>query len=207
MQAGPVSRDSNAIQTAAQAGLRTFPPGLPPDLRRWRGPLQAVVPLAVCGITAPRALAQSIPFSGFDNSPLGNATLALTPDGLLAVANIGSSGQDGVEIALPASNSVTIMPGDIDGDGTPDLAVGGALDLDAVGLRESPTKQSLVRTHIARTAVDQIVCDADFSQLGSTALMAGFITMGNWWRKCGWRRNPRARRTGRRHDHRLQVRL
>ncbi|MCX6874974.1 MAG: hypothetical protein NTW21_14375 [Verrucomicrobia bacterium] len=125
--------------------------------------------------------AYSVPFRMHEHFPVGAATLALSdplPTNKLLIGNIGSSGQDGVDIALPASNSVTITPGDVDGDGIPDLAVGGALDLNALGLRESPTTQSLVRTHIARAAIDQVVCDADFSDLGSTALMAGVYSNG-----------------------------
>ena len=49
------------------------------------------------------ASAQSLPFDGFTNDPLGGAALAVVPGGGLVVSNIGSSGQDGVSITVPSS--------------------------------------------------------------------------------------------------------
>ncbi|MCX6874975.1 MAG: hypothetical protein NTW21_14380 [Verrucomicrobia bacterium] len=164
-------RNPNAIQAAAQACLRTLSPPASPVPQRWRLAVQAVALLAVCGITVPRVLAQSVPFSGFDNSPLGAAHLAVTPAGL-AVSNIGSSGQDGVSIALPASNSAEVVLGDLTGDGLPDLAVLGTLDVFGIGVNETIPDSTLVRGRMFRPSQQQVVCTANFSGAGSTALMA-----------------------------------
>ena len=57
---------------------------------------------AMINTTSRFALANSVSDFGLEYTSLGNATLSLTAQGTVLVSNIGSSGQDGVSVALPA---------------------------------------------------------------------------------------------------------
>ena len=92
------------------------------------------------------ASAQSLPFDGFVNDPLGGAALSLAPGGGLVVSNIGSSGQDGVSISVPGSqgggvsidlpagpNDSCVFAAQVAPGGLPPVGVSLPVQVDALG--------------------------------------------------------------------------
>ena len=84
--------------------------------------------LALLGPALP-ASAQSLRFQGLENSPLGNASLSEDANGHLLVSNLGSSGLDGVRVALDHSQGCRLAP-------SMDLGTNGHCSLRAEALRD-----------------------------------------------------------------------
>jgi hypothetical protein len=103
-------------------------------------------------------------FAGLANTPVGNATLNVQSN-QLTVANLGSSGQDGVSITLGRAESclMTLAP-------VPDpLAVGAWVQADATGSLGGATNHALgwLRVSHDSNSIDGYTVTSDLSALGS----------------------------------------
>ena len=104
---------------------------------------------------------------GVFHGPLGGANLE-APFGALSVANIGSSGQDGVSIDLGRVNSFDIgLDPILDGNGDPLQNAGAYLDATAVGSLGNVPDQPLGTLRVTQLALGNYQITADFTDIGS----------------------------------------
>jgi hypothetical protein len=138
----------------------------------------------VSSITAEQILAANIPaititnesvsvtYAGLTQTVLGNATLSLIANQLdhgsntLDVANIGSSGQDGVSIALPGNLALDVGWRSLDPSNT--LPVGAYVQEHIIGTAGSITNGVLGTVTMTKAGTSNYVVSADFSPIGAT---------------------------------------
>ncbi|MCX6874193.1 MAG: hypothetical protein NTW21_10355 [Verrucomicrobia bacterium] len=108
---------------------------------------------------------KTLEYAGLAHTSLGNATLDVI-DNKLTVSNLGSSGQDGVGIALPAELSAWEAHWqDLDPGGM--LPVGAYLKQQVIGTGGTVTNGVLGTVQVTKENVGNYTISADFSPLGS----------------------------------------
>ena len=106
---------------------------------------------------------ESLVYQGLTNTPLGNATLALSGSELV-VSNLGSSGQDGVSLALPSHlSAVDVNSLSLDVSNT--LPVGAYIRSQAVGTANGITNGVLGTVTVTKMGTNLSV-SADCSPMG-----------------------------------------
>jgi len=121
---------------------------------------------AVCVVAAFVALpAFAVDFQGHSITPMGSATLTIFSDDSLVIENIGSSGNDGVDIALPnASGDYRIRLGELT---TTNAPAGASLHWTLKGIVEGhPGPISITRTTNTGGGTYPIETVTDFSPIG-----------------------------------------
>ncbi len=110
---------------------------------------------------SPSALTQSLHFDGLLNSPSGQSTLSIDASDRLVVSNIGSSGQDGVSVAIPCAFGASVAA-------ELDLGTAGFVDFRTdVQLIGAPTPVPIALTVTADGSGAGTVIRPDFSAVGS----------------------------------------
>jgi hypothetical protein len=121
----------------------------------------------------------AVAYDGLLNWSLGNATLNVTPTNTLIVGNLGSSGQDGVMVALP--NGVVGWEAhwlDMD-PGETTVPAGAYLQKRLIGTAGLLTNGVLATLTTTKMGVSNYVETADFSPLGATTLTLQGYNGGN----------------------------
>ena len=137
--------------------------------------------LGALTVTGETVTPYRVPFRMHDHFPLGQATLALTDKtetNRLVIANLGSSGQDGVSISLPPANALNVTFASSTGDPQTDLPVGSSLHMRATGVLEGKPDQPLLLATVTRQSSTQISYKADFSPLGSSNVFVQLYRQG-----------------------------
>ncbi|MCX6880062.1 MAG: autotransporter-associated beta strand repeat-containing protein [Verrucomicrobia bacterium] len=119
-------------------------------------------------VTVTLAATSSVTYAGLAHTALGNATLCVESSKLV-VANLGSSGNDGVEVAMPANAvgwEAQLDP--IDEDAQDDSF----LRMQILGTAGPVTNGLLGTAIMTKAGTDDYVASADFSPLG-----AGSVTV------------------------------
>jgi hypothetical protein len=107
---------------------------------------------------------RSVVYSGLVHTALGNASL--TPQGTeLIVANLGSSGQDGVSIIKDRSRALEAHWLPI--DSADSLAVGAYIEETVIGSVAGQPGRVFGKTRMTKTGSNKYVIDADFSAIGA----------------------------------------
>lgn len=120
--------------------------------------------LLLCALAQPAA-SQNINFSGFTNSPLGNANLSIDVNGRLLVENLGNSGSDGVLAALGTADYGQITFASI-----PPLTEASELKICANGQVNGGPGQTFACISVTGTGVGTTAnVFADFSVLGASS--------------------------------------
>ena len=124
-----------------------------------------------------RVASAPVTYAGLVHSSLGNATLNVTPTNTLIVGNLGSSGQDGVMIALgdPSSPNGFDWLCHINYLGDASQHVGGMISLSVEGTR-SDSQLSLSRVTYSNPTGDGIEANYDYSG----AFLNGPIIVKYW---------------------------
>jgi hypothetical protein len=151
----------------------------------------AMTPQGISGLvlSAVRITASGIPsititnetmtttYGGVDHTALGDASLGLQSNHL-TVGNIGSSGQDGVSIAIPGS--VTNWGAqwlNFDADGS--LATNASLTLQVIGTANGVTNGVLGTLVMTKLGTSNYVTSADFSPIGVINLTVNVYNRAN----------------------------
>ena len=117
-----------------------------------------------------------IAFDGLQHCALGNATLNVTSNKLI-VGNLGSSGQDGVRIALGNGVGWNAQLEPLDPDGT--LPVDASIQVQAIGTAGVITNGLLASVQLTKTGSTNTAITADFSPLGASTFTLRAYTNGN----------------------------
>ncbi|MBI1763989.1 MAG: putative Ig domain-containing protein [Acidobacteria bacterium] len=125
---------------------------------------RTAVESTAAGISQTTLMNEELPVFGLWNKVLGQATFEAF-GGNLTIANIGSSGQDGVMVDLGKADSFDFGLDPIDLMGA--APVGAFLQAEAFGSRNGTLNQSLGKLQATKTATDYLFT-ADFSNIGST---------------------------------------
>jgi hypothetical protein len=118
----------------------------------------------------------SLAYGGLTNTSLGNATV-LVSGNQLTVANIGSSGQDGMSISLPCGLSgleMDLQP--LDDSNT--LPFGAYVQEQAVGTANGIANGGLGTVAATKAGISNYVVSADFSPLGASNYMVQAYLQG-----------------------------
>ena len=119
---------------------------------------------------------QMLSYAGLPHTSLGNAVLTAT-DTRLTVSNLGSSGQDGVEINLKGTHRVDAQWLDPDPAGT--LPVGAYVQSQIIGTAGSVVNGVLGSAQITKAAGGSYLMTADFSALGTSRRTVEVYRYGN----------------------------
>lgn len=114
------------------------------------------------------AAAQGVQWEGLDHFPIGGAQVAVQPGNHLVVSNIGSSGQDGVRIALPPQSgnivhSLFLDPMDPAGNVTP----GGFVETVYRGELGGQPDRVLSTARKTRAQSGELRLETDYSPIGA----------------------------------------
>ena len=110
---------------------------------------------------------QTLSYAGLSHTALGQATLTEATDGALLVSNIGSSGQDGVSVALPSDLTAweahwqPLDPLDA-------LPVGAYVREALIGTGNGVVNGVLGTLQVTKAGTSNHVVSADFSPLGAS---------------------------------------
>ena len=107
----------------------------------------------------------SLIYQGLTNTSLGSATLIVVSN-QLTVGNLGTNGQDGVDIALNPGNNIEVHWQDLDPSDA--LPVGASVQNQIIGTAGSITNGLLGSTTVTKAGTSNYVITADFSPLGSS---------------------------------------
>ena len=114
---------------------------------------------------------RSVVYSGLLHSTLGNASLTLLAnDSELVVGNLGSSGQDGVTVALPPNGRWDAQWLPLDAGVT--LPAGAFLQSTVIGSLDGTTDQPIGVVTAKKLATEGYGLTADFASLGSKTFSA-----------------------------------
>ena len=119
---------------------------------------------------------QMLSYAGLPHTSLGSAVLTAT-DTRLTVSNLGSSGQDGVEINLKGTHRVDAQWLDPDPAGT--LPVGAYVQSQIIGTAGSVVNGVLGSAQITKAAGGSYLMTADFSALGTSRRTVEVYRYGN----------------------------
>jgi len=108
----------------------------------------------------------TLPYGGLSHTSLGNATVAVQGN-QLSISNLGSSGQDGVSIALPGTLTGLEMHWQ-DPDPLGALPVGAYLKQQVVGPASDGTSGVLGALQVTKAGTSNYVVSADFSPVGAS---------------------------------------
>jgi hypothetical protein len=111
----------------------------------------------------------SVQYQGFSNTALGSATLAVSGSGLI-VTNLGSSGQDGVEIGLGAAQGFALHWQDFDPSNS--LPVGAYLEEELFGTGGTVTNGLLGILQVIKQSSSNFLYTANFAPMGASELSA-----------------------------------
>jgi hypothetical protein len=117
-------------------------------------------------LSLPARLAVAVPFAGLAHTALGDATLSVQSNQLTA-SNLGSSGQDGVSIALPSTLSgldVHWQPL----DPSAALPFGAYIQEQVVGTANGVTNGVLGTVTMTKYGTSDYAVSADFSPIGAS---------------------------------------
>jgi hypothetical protein len=112
----------------------------------------------------------TVVFAGLSNSPVGAAVIAATNNGLL-VSNLGSSGQDGLSIALPPGLLALNMHW-LPLDPSNTLPVGAYIREQTIGSANGITNGVLGTVTVTKLGSGQYGVSADFSPVGGSSYTA-----------------------------------
>ena len=107
----------------------------------------------------------SLVYQGLANTSLGNAALAVSGSELV-VSNLGSSGQDGVSIALNPGNSFAVGWQDLDPSDA--LPAGAYVESQLIGTAGAVTNGVLGSTTCTKAGTSNYVITVDYTPLGSS---------------------------------------
>ena len=105
-------------------------------------------------------------YGGLNSTTLGSATLAVTGSQMV-ISNLGSSGQDGVSFALPASFSALELNW-LSLDLSNTLPIGAFVQEQGVGTANGVTNGVLGTVTVTKAGISNYVVSADFSPLGAS---------------------------------------
>jgi len=112
-----------------------------------------------------------LPFHGILHQSTGSATLAVDGSNNLLVGNLGSSGQDGVQISLPSKRVWEAEWLDPDSSGT--LPVGAYIKENIIGTGGTVTNGLLGMITTTKMGASNYVMTADFSPMGINSCTVG----------------------------------
>ena len=119
----------------------------------------------------------SLVYQGLTNTSMGSASLTVSSNQLI-VSNLGSSGQDGVSIALPPNLTDWTITMDSP-DGTNAMPVGAYVQEQMVGTANGVINGALGLVRITKTAISNYLVSADFTPVGVSNYVALAYLNGN----------------------------